>query len=54
MPSDACGQVCVVSEETFYPSVRAATDYTGPDWARRGAALRALRRKGRKWLEAEL
>ena len=28
-------ELCLVSSETFFPSVRMATDFVGPDWAAR-------------------
>ena len=46
-------ELCLVSSETFDPSVRAATDYSKPDWEYRAkreaetlAAVEAEKRKG--------
>ena len=33
-------ELCLVSSETFFPSVREATDYVGPDWEKRRALQR--------------
>jgi len=35
-------ELCVVSSETFDPSVAAATNYEGPDWTQREAFLSAM------------
>ena len=35
-------ELCLVSEETFDPSVKAATDYQGPDWKMRDDSLAAI------------
>lgn len=35
-------EICLVSSETFDPSVRDATDYLGPDWRAREDALAAI------------
>lgn len=34
-------ELCLVSSETFFPSVRAATDYIGPDWGKRQMLMQA-------------
>ena len=40
---DAGGfELCLVSEETFDPSVKAATDFKGPDWNFRSDSLAAI------------
>ena len=40
---DAGGfELCLVSEETFDPSVKVATDYQGPDWKMRDDSLAAI------------
>ena len=36
-------EICIVSSETFDPSVKAATDHIGPDWARRNGLLAAMK-----------
>ena len=35
-------EICLVSEETFNPSVREATNYKGPDWSARQDTLAAI------------
>ena len=38
-------EICLVSSETFDPSVREATDYVGPDWAARAEGYAAARNR---------
>ena len=40
-------ELCLVSEETFDPSVRAATDYKGPDWGYRDQMVAERQEKTR-------
>eukprot|EP00927_Polykrikos_kofoidii_P006751 TRINITY_DN12733_c0_g1_i1.p1 TRINITY_DN12733_c0_g1~~TRINITY_DN12733_c0_g1_i1.p1 ORF type:complete len:320 (+),score=39.40 TRINITY_DN12733_c0_g1_i1:127-1086(+) len=47
-------ELCLVSSETFHPSVREATDYRGPDWNLRNEALMAITGGNSKDMRNEL